>query len=162
MGSSARAHLAYGYDLGSGEDFKAAERDEYGAPKLPWLPVDEDGDSNYEDFGEAIEKQLLTAAGFTETDWRIDGYYERKREAEKRVGVELDYSGHADYAGWALIAIGSERSVEWDEVMVLDLDELEGQPVAEGWDTKLRDALAVLGITPTQVRSKWLVYPSYG
>lgn len=162
MGMSASAHLAYGYDLGSGEDFKAAERDEYGGPKLPWLPVDEDGDSDIEDFGEAVEKRLLASVGFTEDNWRVDGYRERKEAAEKRVGVELAYSGHSDYAGWLLIAKWSERSVEWSEAMVADLDEMTNRPSYEGWDTKLADALAALGITPTQAGPKWLVYPSYG
>lgn len=163
MGMSARAHLAYGYDLGSGEDFKAAERGEYGSPQLPWLPVDEDGYTDYSDLGEKVEERLLASVGFTE-EWGtgVEGYFDRKRDAEKRVGVELDFSGHHDYAGWVLIAKESERSVEWAEAMVLDLDELEGRPTREGWDTKLRDALAALDITPTQVRAKWLVYPTYG
>jgi hypothetical protein len=159
---SASAHLAYGYDLGSGEDFKAAERGEYGDPKLPWLPTDEDGDCVYSNFGEEVENRLLASVGFTEADWRADGHFERKRDAEKRVGVELDYSGHSDYSGWLLIAKESERSVEWAESMAVDLSELTNRPSYEGWDTKLADALAALGITPAQAGPKWLVYPSYG
>jgi len=159
---SAYAHLAYGYDLGSGEDFKAAERGEYGSPKLPWLPVDEDGDSEYDDFGVAVENRLLASAGFTETDWQAEGHFARKRDAEKRVGVQLTYSGHSDYAGWVLIAKESERSVEWDEAMVVDLGELTNRPSYEGWDIKLADALTALAITPTQDGPKWLVFPSYG
>jgi hypothetical protein len=163
MGMSASAHLAYGYDLGSGEDFKAAERGEYGEPKLPWLPTDEDGDCDYSDFGEEVEKRLLASVGFTE-EWAPgnEGHWDRKRDAEKRVGVELTYSGHSDYSGWVLIAKDSERSVEWAESMPVDLGELTNRPRYEGWDTKLDDALKALGITPTQVRAKWLVYPSYG
>jgi hypothetical protein len=159
---SARAHLAYGYDLGTGEAFKAAERGEYGEPKLPWLPTDEDGDSVYGGLGEEVEKRLLASVGFTEDNWRVEGYYDRKREAEKRVGVELDYSGHADYAGWVLVAKWSKRNVEWSEAMAVDLDELTNRPAYEGWDGRLADALTALGITPTQAGPKWLVYPSYG
>ena len=152
MGMSAGAHLVYGYDLGGGEDFKAAERGEYGEPKLPWLPVDEDGDSVYDDFGDEVEQRLLGS----------EGYWDRKKEAEKRVGVALTYSGHADYAGWILVAKDSERSVEWSETMPVDLDELTNRPAYEGWDKKLTEALTALGITPTQDGPKWLVFPSYG
>jgi hypothetical protein len=167
MGMSAYAHLAYGYDLGTSEDFRAAERGEYGSPKLAWMPVDEDGDSVYEDFGSEVEKRLLASVGFaeewseTETEADRKGRRARKAEAKKRVGVELDFSG-GDYPGWMLIASGSERNVEWDEAMALDLDELTGRPAAERWPEKLTAALEVLGITPIQVRAKWLVYPSYG
>lgn len=169
MGSSPYAHLAYGYDLGSGEDFKAAERGEYGDPKLPWLNDDE-GDER-EGFGEGVERLLLASTGFVEIPWeqRKDydqdarrTYYAAKSEAEKRHGVELDYSGHSDYAGWILIARESERRVEWSEAMTVDLDELETRPAYEGWNQKLADALQTLGITPTQNDPKWLVYPSYG
>ncbi|MFC3988751.1 hypothetical protein [Actinoplanes siamensis] len=159
---SPRAHLAYGYDLGGAEDFKAAERDEYGSPKLPWFP---DDDSEVDDFGSEAEKILLASAGFAE-EWTPAaakaGYYDRKRDAEKRCGVELDTSGHYDHCGWVLIAKGSEQSVEWSQVMALDSAEMQRRPAAEGWDAKLRDALTALGITPTQDGPKWLVYPSYG
>jgi hypothetical protein len=162
MGSSSRAHLAYGYDLGTAEDFKAAERGEYGSPKLPWLPVDEDGDSDYSEFGEEIEKRLLASVGFTETNWRAEGYHDRKRIAEDRIGVELDFSGHSDYAGWVLIAKGSERDVEWSDAMTLDPAELAALPAHHGWPDQLAAALSALGITPTQTAASWLVYPSYG
>lgn len=156
MGSNPRAHLAYGYDLGTSEDFKAEQRDEYDQPDLPWFDV-EGGD-----FVEAAERVLLTSVGFTETDWRADGYYERQRAAEAATGVEFQQSGHPDYPGWVLVARGSERSVEWAETMPLDLKELGDAPVTGGWDSALGAALAVLGITPTQDRACWLVFPSYG
>lgn len=172
MGSNARAHLAYGYDLGTSEDFQAAERGEYGSPKLPWFGAhDEDDETEGEGFGECVERILLAATGFVEIPWELrkdydeaakTAYYNAKHEAEKRHGVELAFSGAYDYAGWVLVARGSERSVEWSEVMVVDLDELANRPGYEGWDTKLADALTALGITPTQDGPKWLVFPSYG
>lgn len=171
MGMSASAHLAYGYDLGSGEDFKAAERDEYDAPKLPWLPTDEDGDCDYSEFGEKVEERLLAATGFVEIPWEVRkdydegsrrAYYSARAEAGKRHGVEVAYSGHADYAGWLLIAEESERSVEWAAAMTVDLNELTNRPSRDGWDARLSDALATLGITPTQDGPKWLIFPSYG
>lgn len=135
MGSNPRACLAYGYDLGSYEDFRAAERDEYGAPKLPWL----DEDASTYAFGDAAEKLL--------TD---------------QPGIRLDYSGSDESTGWVLVVDTSERSVEWSEVMTLNVPELECRPAEEGWDDKLNAALTALGITPTQQGASWLVYPSYG
>lgn len=163
MGMSAEAHLAYGYDLGTGEDFKAAERGEYGEPKLPWLPTDEDGDSDYSEFGDEVEKRLFASIGFTE-QWKSGDptYWDRKKAAEERIGVELTYSGHDDYSGWVLVAKGSERSVEWSEVMEVDAGELLMPGRLDRWDGKLAEALKALGITPAQDGPKWLVFPSYG
>jgi hypothetical protein len=120
MGSSARAHLAYGYDLGGGEDFKAAERGEYGEPKLPWL-TDDDVEGDHDDFGTEVEKLLLASVGFTEEFTPDSDYWIRRKAAEERVGVELAYSGHSDYAGWLLVITDSQQSVEWSEAMELDL-----------------------------------------
>ncbi len=169
MGMTPSAHLAYGYDLGSDEDFRAAERDEYGGPKLPWLP-DEDGEGGYDGFPEGADALLLAATGFVDPPWeeiegdeeKVTTYFAEKREAEASHGVELHHSGHSDYSGWVLIAKGSKRSVEWSEAMELDLSELNNSPAYHGWDDKLAAALKVLGVTPTQAGPKWLVYPSYG
>jgi hypothetical protein len=135
MGSNPRAHLAYGYDLGSYADFKAAERGEYGSPDLPWLGEDT---ATY-GFSEAVEARLPVPAA-----------------------VEIDFSGAEESVGWMLIVKGSERSVEWDEAMAIDVDQLTNRPARENWDFKLADALTALGITPTQDGPKWLVYPTYG
>ena len=137
MGSTPRAHLAYGYDLGYIEDFKAAERDEYGGPKLPWFGDDEGS----WDFGARLES-VLEDAGVQ--------------------GVELEFSGGDDLPGWVLAASGSRRSVAWSEAMELEPAEMIPQSNRGLWNTKLADALAALGITPTQDGPKWLVFPSYG
>lgn len=161
MGMTARAKLVYGYDLGTLEDFKAAERSEYGSPELPWFNEDEtDEDGEEADFGTAVENLLYAAAGFTEKWSRDnDGYFDRKKAAEERIGVDLDHSGSHEYPGFILYARGSKRSVEWSDTMALDLDVLAA---TYDWDTKLAAALTALGITPTQDRPKWLVFPSYG
>jgi hypothetical protein len=137
MGSNPRAHLAYGYDLGSYEDFKAAERGEWGSPNLPWL----DEESGTYAFSGGAE-DILKAAGMT--------------------AVEIAFSGAEESIGWMLIAKDSERSVEWDLAMTLDLIDMVAQPNRGLWDTKLAAALTALGLTPTQDGPKWLVYPSYG
>lgn len=187
MGSNLSAHLAYGYDLGSEEDFNAAERSEYGSPRLPWYGEsddeqddDEDDEREEEDFAEAVERILLAEiAGFTETDWQAEGHWERKRAAEARVGVEITHSGGHDYPGWMLVIKESERSCDWSEGMTLNLDRMGADPGELGWNDKLAAAIRVLGITPmreaddaTGPRHKrtkepvtapsWIVYPSYG
>lgn len=164
MGMSPRAKLAYGYNLGGEETgwlVEGVDEDGYWTPSWFNRPED-DGDEGAEELATVAENLLLADAGFTEADWQADGYYERKRAAEARIGVEFSFSGHSDYAGTLLIAIGSRRSVEWSEAMTLDPNELLTRPGAEQWDAKLAAALRVLDFTPTQDGPKWLVYPTYG
>lgn len=156
MGSTARAHLAYGYDLGSAEDFLAAQRTEHGSPDLPWLGEDED-------FPGDAEGTLLASVGFTDVWSNADGdYFDRQSAAKDRVGVDFAHAGGDEVPGWVLYAKGSERSVAWSETMVLDPHTLTVQPNAEQWNMKLDAALKALGITPTQDDARWLVFPSYG
>jgi hypothetical protein len=135
MGSTPRAHLAYGYDLGYIEDFRASERDEYGGPKLPWF----EGDSGSWDFGAQVEAELQNAG---------------------ILGVELEFSGGDELPGWVLVADDSKRSVAWSEAMVLNLTQMEHPPGE--WFDRLTAAVDALGITPTQDWPRWLVFPSYG
>jgi hypothetical protein len=144
VGSVARAHLAYGYDLGSGEDFRAAERDEYGGPVLSWMPdpeVEEPVDGEEFDFVDLALAELRRTLG-----------------SELAVGFE--YAGWHDNPGWVLAIEASMRTVAWSETMALELAELTA--VRPNWDIALTEALRVLGITPTQDGPKWLVFPSYG
>jgi hypothetical protein len=154
MGSTASAHVAYGYDLGGKEDFLAEPRDEYGSPVLPWC-------NDNSELTEQAEALLLKETGFSET-WSDEnpGYFQRLAAARQQVGVNFEFSGHADYCGWILIATGSERSVDWAKSMAVDPDQVS-RPHAE-WDAKLAAALRVLGITPSQAGPRWLVFPSYG
>lgn len=157
MGMNVEATLAYGYDLGSMEDFKATQRGEYGSPELPWFD-EEDEDTGFPD---AAEKVLLASVGFTE-EWApgLEGHFDRKRAAEAQVGVDFDYAGSHDYPGFILCATGSKQSVDWAETLTLDPAELS-LPRPE-WDVKLSAALTALGITPTQDGPRWLVFPFYG
>ncbi len=159
MGMDVEATLAYGYDLGTLEDFAASQRSKYGSPELPWLDED-DEDTGFPD---AAEKVLLAAAGFTE-EWtptsRDDGYYDRKRAAKERIGVHFDYAGSHEFPGFILYAKGSKKSADWAETIPLDPTEIAA-PRPE-WDAKLAAALTALGITPTQDRPCWLVFPFYG
>ena len=161
MGMNVEATLAYGYDLGAIEDFKAAQRSEYGSPNLPWFNEDTEDDDQVSDVPDAGTKTLLASVGFTE-EWSRDvpGFYDRQRAARERLGVDFDYSGSHDYPGFILYAKGSEQSVDWAEALALDPAEIAAS--RPDWDAKLTAALAVLGITPTQDGPRWLVFPFYG
>lgn len=154
MGMSADADLAYGYDLGGPESgWSVEEAGEYGDWEPPWA----DG----EDIVTAAEKRLLQIVGeFTETDWRAEGYYDRKRAAEARVGVKFVSVGHCNYGGWILAA----RHVSaWGySVKTVDLAALEAERVSSNWDDLLAQALRVLEFTPKQTKPAWLLAPSYG
>jgi hypothetical protein len=160
MGMSPDAHLAYGYDLGTDEDPKFAEKGEYGVSDLPWFNT---GDDEDEDEQPGFVEQLFNHL-YAQIDNPAPAEYDFQRQkiAEQHYGIRVQYSGHGDYAGNILIADGSHRSVEWSDTMVLDPADLNNDPLAEGWDDKLDAAIRALGITPTQDDPKWLVFPSYG
>jgi hypothetical protein len=155
MGMDPEARLAYGYDLGTFEDFKATPRSEYGGPELPWL------DEDSTDLAAAAEPILLASVGFTE-EWTAgnEGFFDRQCAAEEALGVDFDFAGTHDYPAFLLVAKGSQRSVEWADSMTLDPAEIA--TARPDWDVKLAAALTALGITPTQDGPKWLVFPFYG
>ena len=152
MGTSTDAILAYGYDLGDPESgWKVQEADEYGGLTVDWY--DEGGD-----FMDAVEKRLLAAAGFTETDWQVDGYFQRKREALAIFGVKAVSHCHHDYPMYILAAHSmtayreSPKTVGLAELLALQEDA----------DARLARALEVLGLTPTQESPAWLLASDWG
>jgi hypothetical protein len=148
MGVSSDGILVFGYNLGGDEGgWQIEEADEYGEFELEW--VDEDGD-----FSEGAEAKLLAVAGFTETDWKVPGYFDRKREAQARVAVALESYCSGDYPMWLLAA---HKVVARGDVKVVDFAALEALRAGQDWEGKLRAALAVLGITPKQDSPKWLL-----
>jgi hypothetical protein len=160
MGMTARACLAYGYDLGTGEDFKADQRGEYDGPDLPWYDEDEqDDDEGERGFVEQLFNHLYS---LIPNPAPAEYDFQRQQVAERHYGVQVEHSGSHDYPGWLLVIKGSERNVEWSDVMTLNVTEMECRPDEEGWDEKLTAALNALGITPTQPTAAWLVYPTYG
>lgn len=154
MGSSPRARLVYGYEFGGDEDGWAVEEaGEYGEWNPPWLT--EDGDDLISD----AEKVLLASVGFTETDWEAEGYFDRQRAAEARLGVEFTAHG-GEYSCWALVC--HEVTVEWGEVAQLDLASLMASVGEGGWDAKLAAAVDALGARPKQERPAWLLLAFWG
>jgi hypothetical protein len=146
--------LVYGYHLGGGDsEWLINEVDEYGAPlPLAWLP-------DY-DLPELAMDHLLAAAGFTETDYKAAGFFDRKQTAEDQVGVKFESHCSGDYPMWILAA--KTYTASRGDADPLDLAELAQDPERNGWDEKLRHACEVLGITPKQERPCWLLCSYWG
>ncbi|WP_043469014.1 hypothetical protein [Kitasatospora sp. MBT66] len=155
MGMSARAKLAYGYNLGGDDSGWAVKQvDEDGSLAVTWPTLNDDGVT------EAVEAVLLAAAGFTEMDWRADGYFDRRCQAKARVGVKIVTHCVPDCASHVLAAM--EITAELGETRPVDFARLAEQAQVEDWDGRLQRALDTLGLTPTQVRPQWLLCPYYG
>lgn len=169
------AHLAYGYNLGFDGEFRIAERGEYDQPNLPWFrtedPDDPDADVDYPDdtFDDALilalYEQIPDAPAVTVYEDGEKDTYEAEKLVREFFGVTVRKSGGDGEPGFVLAIYEPEHefgnSVDWAEVMPLDLKQLAALPAAGGWDAKLARVVEILGITPTQDRPRWLVYPTY-
>lgn len=158
MGTSTNAILAYGYDLGGGDDeWRVAQVDDDGFPQVDWIDADAEDDV---DFPEAAIDHLRVAAGFTETDWRADGYFDRQKAIDEQIGVEFETYCSADYSSYLLAA--KAITVRRGDCKILDLAALQAEVETNGYDAKLRAACEVLGITPTQEKPSWLLVSYWG
>jgi hypothetical protein len=151
MGTSTDAILAYGYDLdGPDGEWQIREVDEYGSPTLDWWDDD--------DIIEAVETKLLAATGFTETDWQVDGYFTRRREALAAIGVEVISHCSGECPMYILAAHsttarrGGPKTVDPADMAALQKDA----------DARLARALEALGMTPTQDKPAWLLASDWG
>jgi hypothetical protein len=71
--------------------------------------------------------------------------YNKRSKIEKERDVDIDYCGHHEYSS-QIIAIQSwAKVVDWSEVEVISLTELQSLPTDE-WDKKLRDFCDALKI----------------
>lgn len=155
MSISTDAILAYGYHLGGSEGWKVENAGRW-SDELPvdWFdPEDEDAD-----FAEAATNRLLAAAGFTETDWRIDGYFERRREAETNLGVEIVTHCLIDYPMYVLATWSLEAHRGYPKT--INPAEFIGDRL--WWDARLTRALKDLGLTPKQFEPAWILCSLYG
>lgn len=155
MGMSTNAMLAYGYNLG-GDDlgWNVQQVDADGLLKVDWPALDDDG------FQEAARQVLLASVGFTETDWRADGYFDRQRAAEARIGVKIDSHCSGDYPGWFLAT--RIITVYRGDVSAVDFAALNAQAASENWNGRLAKALEALGLTPTAEHPQWLLASYWG
>ncbi|GGW98962.1 hypothetical protein [Streptomyces chartreusis] len=158
MGMSTNAMLVYGYHLGSDDGgWLVRGVGEYGElPTLSW----HQSESDDADFGTDVELRLLASVGFTETDWSADGYYDRKREAEARLGVELEFHCSGDYPMYLLTA--KSITAYRGDAKEIDFAALQAETEQAGADAKLRAALEALELRPTQEQPRWLLCSYWG
>lgn len=157
MGVSTDGILAYGFDLGGEEGeggWKVREAGKYGDLELPWADP-ESGD--WDGFGDAAVRRLLTAAGFTETyeDGR-DGYFTRKSAAERGLGVEIESYCSGDFPMYLLAA----QVITVNRGSVIDVGPVMAaadETVRQEWDASLARAISALGLTPLQEKPAWLL-----
>lgn len=148
MASTLSGTLAYGFDLGGGDDcwnLRGAEKWE------PWIPSWENEDSaaiirgevrgEVYDYGEAIEDRL------------------RAHDVD---GIEVIRPGmvSSDSNGFALVVW--QASSTGSSTLALYLPDLIERRKIERWDNALSQALTVLDITPEQPHPMWLLTQSYG
>lgn len=170
MGRCATAKLMYGYHLWNENEWaiEAVTDGKYGALQpatFPWLTAEQvaDWESLYHggELEELFEERLLAElAGFTETDWRVDGYHQRKREAEERVGVRFVHHGY-EYQSVAL-AIGEPIEADWGDAKPINPVTLLSVADSLVLNRRLEAALATLALKPTQQRAQWLLTAHYG
>jgi hypothetical protein len=158
MGTSTNGVLAYGYNLSDGDEWLIKEVGEYGQPKLDWYDDREEAEDGF--VGQAEAKLLIDVAGFTETDWRADGYFARKKAADALVGVEFEHYCHSEYPMYVLAA--HVITVHRGDSKLLNLGELAADPARQGWDVKLAAAAKALGITPRQAEPGWILCSYWG
>ncbi|MFD9047651.1 hypothetical protein [Streptomyces zaomyceticus] len=159
MGQSTNAMLMYGYHLGSGDGgWELHGLGEYGElPAFDWNdPEDEDSEGFQ---GDAEKKLLADIGGFTE-EWTsgVEGYWDRKRAAQARVGVEFDTHCSGSYPMYVLAA----KVITVYRGDVKEIDPVQDLTVQPDWDDKLRTALNVLGLNPTQETARWLLCSYWG
>lgn len=158
MGITVKAELRYGYNLGddeSGWEFAEVSDDEYSTtPTVDWWNEDGDG------LSEQAEVMLLASVGFTETDWRADGYWDRKRAAQNLLAVEFESTGY-EGGRTLLVAKGREYHAYSSDCTELDPAAM-GAAADEVANKALANALQVLGITPNQTKPMWLLTCYYG
>lgn len=160
MGTSPTGKLMYGYYLGNDERWKVREAGEHGDELvLPWYDntVDTDGDLDF--VAAAMRRMTAEIFGFTETDWEVEGYHQRKSAAEEALGVEIEHTWTWEYTYYVLAAHVVSSS---DAPTPVDFDQLERDRIELRWDDRLQRALDALGITPTQDRPAWLLSSFYG
>ena len=143
MGISTDAILAYGYDLGEWESMDYPE----------WFDEDDEDAA----FSEQAMKHLLKEAGFTETDWKVEGYWNRKNEAEKNLGIEITYYCSYDYPMYILSA-KEFRAYRGDAVKI-DYADLT---IDSEWNEKLRWALDKLGVPASDDEPSWFLVSMWG
>lgn len=134
MSQSTDGILAYGYDLGSPEDWKLNNLTDRGELVTPWL--DETAEELYEDtdITELMEERL------------------REVMADTELGVEV--VSYCSAASPMYLLAATHTRVYRGHVEVIDVASMI---VTGRMDAALSIATAALGIEPTQAQPQWLL-----
>lgn len=153
MGTTTDAYLMYGYDLGDREEWKLQGLGEDGEWEPDWLEDD--------DITESAEKHLLASVGFTE-EWSYHnvGYVDRKKAADRQIGVEIE--SHCSGESPMYILSAKRLSASRGDVVVIDPAALQAMVETEDLDGKLARAIDTLGIQPVQEKPAWLLCSYWG
>ncbi|MGW1353014.1 hypothetical protein ACWCQE_27665 [Streptomyces sp. NPDC002409] len=157
MSTSTNAMLVYGYHLGGEDEWALQGLGKYDElPDLDWYDPEDEG----EDFQEAAERKLLAdLAGFTETRAPgVEGYFDRKRAAQEKVGVKFETHCSGNYPRFLL----ATKTITVYRGSVEEIDPAGLLAAPPEWDTRLRAALDTLGLNPTQETARWLLCSYWG
>lgn len=173
MGRSLSTKIVYGYDIGSqnsddGWNFEEFDASTYEMKWPEW--VTELDDDEPDDFITQAKARLMSKLGGFEDsdDWESNDpevsrtYYDRKRAAEKRLGLDFEIYGVGDYTEWVLgFELARERDGfgELDQELIATL--LNPLNMAD-MDYRLREAIRVLQLHPKgQAAPRLLLLASY-
>lgn len=156
MGSSATAHLAYGYDVGGEETparFVGVPDTEYDEPGTPEWWVDDDCGDEGDEYVDQFARRLIDIYKIeTRNDWDFTG------PVESRLGIEFITHGSISdgQTAYLMVAKGTEQRVDWGDVKAITLT------VPDGADERLRAAAEALGLDTEGEGPRWLLVASYG
>lgn len=158
MGWSLAAHLVYGYELGGDNDnctdwFGVAEPDVAHPDiheSMPWF-------AESEDVVDALKCRLLAMLpDMDEQKIQEMKWWKRHEEFPRLTGLEIFNPSFQGDGTLFLVSAPDTRNASLSSA--LEIRDLYPSAHAE---TKLKQALRQLGITPTVRHPRWLMVPSY-
>lgn len=149
MSMHPKAHLAYGYSLGSDGSWKVREAGEYGGLELPWL--------DSENVEPSIQRKLLEVQGLSESEIEKIGEYQWGERLKELRGIQVISFGHSGYDEYNyVLAVNKFKAYAYTP------EEVTIPVVEDDAELQLQWAIEELGITPLQRSPAWLLFPSYG
>ncbi|MDT7785573.1 MAG: hypothetical protein QOF58_3992 [Pseudonocardiales bacterium] len=145
--------LLYGYDLGGGDEpwrFTTTPSGDLGHPA--WYdPTEPD-----HDFAHQAHRHLLASIGVP-TDDELDG--------DDFLELLVEHAGvHIERYSWerapSFVLTAHETTAYYDQPTALDPLELDRRRTHENWETRLADAIRLLGLVPDVPAPRWLLISS--
>ncbi|APU88933.1 conserved hypothetical protein [Virus Rctr197k] len=148
MGTSTDALLFYGFEIPGGEN--------EGTPF--WLKKGEEDDGDWEEFvASKLGVPKPTVEYSEETKPLYHAYWETKREAVKKLGIEVVMHCHIDAPMYALAVKASAQRAYRGSPVTLGPNALIVDPT---WDQQLRDFAQLVGVEMGQ--PTWILASYWG